>query len=60
MLSAGAGYAYIVRALGEHNAQSDRRDQITVDSIRNHCQRHFPVQQTARAVYRDILERRAQ
>ena len=32
---------------------------MTIDSIRNHCGRHFPVQQVARATYRDILERRA-
>jgi hypothetical protein len=29
------------------------------DSIRNHTVRHFPVQQVARATYREILERRA-
>jgi hypothetical protein len=32
---------------------------VTIDSIRNHTVRHFPVQQVARATYRDILERRA-
>ena len=32
---------------------------MTIDSIRNHCVRHFPVQQVARATYREILERRA-
>jgi len=32
---------------------------VTIDSIRNHCVRHFPVQQVARATYREILERRA-
>ena len=32
---------------------------MTIDSIRNHCTRHFPVQSAARATYRDILERRA-
>jgi hypothetical protein len=30
-----------------------------VDSVRNHCERHFPVQNVARATYRAILERRA-
>ena len=29
------------------------------DSFRNHCARHFPVQQVARATYRAIVERRA-
>ena len=32
---------------------------MTIDSIRNHCVRHFPVQNIARATYRDILERPA-
>jgi hypothetical protein len=48
-----------VRALGEDNAKLDRRDRTTIDSVRNHCTRHFPVQQVARATYREILERRA-
>ena len=33
---------------------------MTIDSIRNHATRHFPVQQVARATYREIVERRAQ
>jgi hypothetical protein len=37
----------------------DRRDRLTVDSVRRHCRRHFPIQSVARATYRDILERRA-
>ena len=37
----------------------EQRDRVTIDSIRNHCVRHFPVQQVARATYREILERRA-
>ena len=60
LLAAGASYAHVVRALGEHNANCDRRDQVTIDSVRNHCARHFPVQQVAHATYRDILERRAE
>jgi hypothetical protein len=60
LLATGSSYAYIVRALGEENARLDKRDRITVDSVSNHCARHFPVQQAARATYREILERRAQ
>ena len=60
MPAAGTGYSFIVRALGEDNAKCDRRDVVTVDSVRNHCERHFPVQQVARATYRNIVERRAQ
>ncbi len=59
LLASGASYAYIVRALGEDNAKFDRRDRVTVDSVRNHCARHFPVQQVAKATYREILEQRA-
>jgi len=33
---------------------------VTIDSTRNHATRHFPVQQVARATYREIVERRAQ
>jgi hypothetical protein len=60
LLASGASYAYIVRALGEDNAKRDVRDRVTLDSVRNHCTRHFPVQHAARATYREILERRAQ
>ena len=60
MLAAGASYAYILRALAGDNANLDRARRVTIDSVRNHCERHFPVQQAARATYRDILERRAQ
>ena len=59
LLATGASYAQIVRALGEDNVQLNKRDQVTIDSVRNHTVRHFPVQQVARATYRDILERRA-
>ena len=59
LLATGASYAYILRTLGEDNAKLDKRDRVTIDSIRNHCTRHFPVQSVARATYRDILERRA-
>ena len=52
-------YAQIVRALGEDNAHLDKSDQVTVDSVRTHTTKHFPVQQTAHATYREILERRA-
>ncbi len=59
MLAAGASYAMIVRALAADNAELDTCDRITIDSVRNHCARHFPVQNVANATYREILERRA-
>ena len=39
--------------------RSFNRDRVTIDSIRNHTVRHFPVQNVAKATYREILERRA-
>ena len=59
LLATGASYAMVLRALGDDNAQLEQRDRVTIDSIRNHANRHFPVQQVARATYREILERRA-
>ncbi len=59
MLASGASYAFIVRSLAEDNARRDERDRVTVDSVRNHCRRHFPIQQVSHATYREILERRA-
>jgi len=59
LLATGASYAMILRALGDDNATLEQRDRVTIDSIRNHATRHFPVQQVARATYREILERRA-
>ena len=59
MLASGASYAMVLRALGEDNNKLDKCDRVTIDSIRNHCGRHFPVQNVAKAIYREILERRA-
>jgi hypothetical protein len=60
LLASGASYAGIVRALEEDNNQLDVCDRVTIDSVRNHCARHFPVQSAAKATYREIIERRAQ
>jgi hypothetical protein len=49
----------ILRAIEDDNTRLDKRDKITIDSIRNHTVRHFPVQTVAKATYREILERRA-
>ena len=59
MLATGASYAMIVRALTADNAELDKCDRVTIDSVRNHCTRHFPVQNVASATYQDNLERRA-
>jgi hypothetical protein len=49
----------IVRALAADNAELDKCDRVTIDSVRTHSAKHFPVQNFARATYREILERRA-
>ncbi len=54
LLASGASYAMILRAIGEDNAAG-----VTIDSIRNHAERHFDVQNAARATYREVVERRA-
>ena len=59
LLATGSSYAMIVRALAADNAELDKCDRVTIDSVRRHCGRHFPVQSFARATYREILERRA-
>ena len=59
LLATGASYAMVLRALGDDNAKLEKGDRVTIDSIRNHTVRHFPVQQVARATYREVLERRA-
>ena len=60
LLASGASYTMILRALRDDNAKLDKPDRVTIDSIRNHTVRHFPVQNVAKATYRRILERRAQ
>jgi hypothetical protein len=58
-LAQGSSYAMIVRALDEDNSKLDLRDRVAIDSVRRHCERHFPVQNAAKATYREIVERRA-
>lgn len=53
LLSKGLSFAAIARAVpGTDEA-------VSVDSVRRHAERHFPVQHTAGTTYREILERRA-
>jgi len=59
MLATGASYARSVRALSADNTELDKRDQVTVDSIRTHTTKHFPFLFDAKAAHREILERRA-
>ena len=59
LLATGASCAMIVRALAADNAELDKCDRVTIDSVRTHSAKHFPVQNFARATYREILEHRA-
>ena len=53
LLARGLSYAAIARAVGGEDQS------VSVDSVRRHSDRHFPVQDAARATYREIIERRA-
>lgn len=53
LLSKGLSFAAIVRAVTEVD------EAISVDSVRRHANRHFPVQHIAGSTYREIIERRA-
>jgi hypothetical protein len=59
LLATGSSFAMVLRALGEDKTALGKGDRVTIDSVRNHAARHFPVQQVARATYREIVERRA-
>ena len=47
----------VLGTLEADTTELDKRDRITIDSMRNHTVRHFPVQHVAKATYREILER---
>jgi hypothetical protein len=55
MLATGVSYAMILRALQKDNDQLDTRDRVTIDSIRNHTARHFPVQNIAKATFETVM-----
>ena len=59
LLASGASYAMVCAPLGKTTSNSTSATGITLDSVRNHCGRHFRVQNVAKATYREILERRA-
>ena len=59
LLATGASYAMVLRALGEDNTELDKCDRVTIDSVRTHTTKHFPVQSVAKATYREVVERRA-
>ncbi|MGE5697103.1 MAG: hypothetical protein ACM4D3_18290 [Candidatus Sericytochromatia bacterium] len=59
LLAEGSTYRGIFRSLKGENAALDQRDRVSWESVQHHAKRHFPVQNVARATYREILERRA-
>jgi hypothetical protein len=59
LLGSGATYKAVLRAVGEDNDKLDKSDQVTMSSVRNHTERHYPVQNVGKATYRAILEQRA-
>ncbi|AON96961.1 hypothetical protein BI081_gp146 [Mycobacterium phage Tonenili] len=48
----------ILECISDINEKRSKNNKITRDSLRNHKQRHFNVQDSTRAAYRRILERR--
>lgn len=52
LLAKGHTFAAIARAVASST------EPLSVDSIRRHAERHFPIQDAARATYREIIERR--
>lgn len=59
LLSLGLTYQGIVNALEPINAARPKNNKINYSSVWQHARRHFPIEEAARAVYRQILERRA-
>lgn len=59
LLSAGLTYQAIVNALEPLNAVRPKNNKINYSSVWQHARRHFPIEEAARAVYREILEKRA-
>ena len=59
LVTSGSSYAMVLRALEDENLRLDKRDRVTIDSIRDHPTRRFPVHNAATAPYRATLEQRA-
>lgn len=60
MLANALTYAEILRVLKPINDVLPKDQRITYASIRTHATRHFPIEETAAAVYRKIIEKRAE
>lgn len=60
MLAHAMTYADILRALEPINEIKPKEEQISYNSIYHHAKKHFPVEQAAQAVYRRMVEKRAE
>ena len=60
LLATGASYAMVCAPSGKTTPKLDKRDRVTVDSVRNHAGGISRCSRSLTATYREILERRAQ
>lgn len=59
MLSYGATHTDIMGVLEPLNLRRPKGEKITLNSIGHHARTHFPLEETANAVYRKLIEKRA-
>lgn len=59
LLAAGESYKSVLQDIEVFNDELEEKEKITYSSIRNHHKKHFATHNTAAAVYRRILEKRA-
>lgn len=60
MLSSGFTYSDILSVLEPLNLRRPKGEKITVNVIGHHARNHFPLEEAANAVYRKIIEKRAE
>lgn len=60
MLAHAMTYRDIVRALEPLNDTLPESQRITYNSVWHHAKKHFPIEETAAAVYRRMVEKRAE
>lgn len=58
LLGYGLGPTEVLKFVDDINEKRSKNNKITLDSIRNHKQRHFNVQAPTQAAFRRILEKR--
>lgn len=60
MLAHAMTYTDIIRALEPFNATLPDSRRITYHSLWHHAKKHFPIEETAKATYRRMVEKRAE